>query len=101
MKIAERWLRKMLSWPVLWRWACKKVEALEHTRDPNCLSCAGKARRLLFTHSAVLGLSGDVICKKCGLPLKMWLTQRRCSGKKPTFASEQTKKPTYKILEVD
>jgi|SRR5208282_2033305 len=76
-------LRRMLNWPLLWRFAVNAAETLDHEPDASCLKCAARLRKLKFTHTPVMNTARQMVCIRCGLPMSDWLNNRHCSGKPP------------------
>ena len=77
-------LRRLLSWPLLWRLAHRLiVRYIEHTSSGDCLLCAAKLRALKYAHTPALGLDRLVYCRKCGLRLIQWNAIPKCCGKRP------------------
>jgi predicted amidophosphoribosyltransferase len=76
-------LRRLLSWPVLWRISvCLILKHCQHTPDALCPVCAAKLRALKYAHTPALGLDRRVYCRKCGLQLSMRNAVPKCSNKR-------------------
>jgi hypothetical protein len=80
----EKILRRVLGWPVVWRWAANYIfnNVVDHVETEECLLCLARLRRLTFTHLPTIDYRRKTFCKKCGLPMSVWERKPKCTGKR-------------------
>ena len=98
----QDFLRWLLDVPVLWRIAERIIlKHIPHEADLHCLYCTATAKRLRFTHEVTMGYDRQLYCKKCGLPMRQWLNNRRCKGKVKKVGAEPVKVSPVKIMPIN
>lgn len=77
-------LRRVLSLPWLWIIAHNYIlENYEHEQGTQCLVCDALARDKEQRHEALLTMTRQLVCKKCGINARHWSERPRCKGVSP------------------
>lgn len=79
----ENLLRRMLDWPILWRWAANYIleNVTDHVESAECLICLVKLRKLKFQHTPTIDARRQTFCSKCGILLSEWRRNPKCAGR--------------------
>jgi hypothetical protein len=102
MKFSQRFIRRCLELPLIWKWAVGYATwNFDHSSNSDCIVCAAKARGMRVVHRPFMAVNGNVICKVCSMPVDQWAKNVICSGKRPPSPPPSEPKPLFKIVRTD
>lgn len=80
----QKWILRLLNWPLIWHIAVRWAREYPHAENTAaCLPCAAKKRANRDEHRMKLVGPRTYICAACGLPLGKWLKHPKCKGLPP------------------
>ena len=93
-------LRRLLGWPLIWRWAADRIIGTVPHSDGVCLHCDAQNKRFSEIHLWQMNTQRQMFCKKCGLPVTEWQSRPRCKGEGPKPPVEQPNRPDVIVFPV-
>ena len=97
-KSHQKLLRRMLTWPLLWKIAVRIiVKHIDHDAAYDCLLCAAGLSTVQDAHRPMMGGDRQMFCRKCGLPSRVWTG--KCSGKRPLV--KEKPQPLFMHIPID